>query len=150
MRHRRFMRDNQSLLALYENNYMLFRLLLPCLPQEDGWCVLEAKGLRPAYLHRVSIHRYTSEWILAHHFPEHSERPLAPDHQIRVYHDARLVEARIDGSEVPVSKQREVKMMRNRALGEWLDYCYRHGYRLNLDAEVENLPVDLSVIGVIA
>ncbi|MBV7434283.1 DUF1249 domain-containing protein [Cardiobacteriaceae bacterium TAE3-ERU3] len=150
MRHRRFMRDNPSLLALYENNYMLFRLLLPHLPQQEGWYVLESEGRRPAYLHRVSLHPYTSEWLLAHHFPHHAGRLLAPDHQIRVYHDARLVEARIDTQSVPVTQQRQAKVTRNRALGEWLDYCYRHGYRLNVNVAPDDLPDGLPAVGVLA
>ena len=54
----------------------------------------------------------------------------APDYCIRVYHDARLAEARLELN-LPLRELRAAKLAHNRALAEWLDYCRRHRYRLH-------------------
>ncbi|UJF24356.1 DUF1249 domain-containing protein [Suttonella sp. R2A3] len=139
MQHPRFMHDNASLQALYEQNYTLFRLLLPRTPKTECWHVLEAPERREVYVRCTAQHAYTSEWLLAHHFPERGEHSLAPDHCIRVYHDARLVEARIE-TLLAVNACKAVKLRHNRALAEWLDYCRRHGYKLNESRAFYDLP----------
>lgn len=128
MRRAHFWRDKPPLLTFYEQNYMLFRLVVPKAPADDGWHVLRAAGRVDVFLRRLSAHPYTSEWLLAHCYPGR-QRLFAPDYTIRVYHDARLAEAMTDPS-IPVRKQREHKYAVNRALGEWLDYCRRYGYRM--------------------
>lgn len=139
----RFARGTRSLLSLYEQNYMLFRLVLPEMPKRNGWFCLESEGKPPVYVHRLSIHPYTSEWLLGHFFPQHSKRVLNPDYVIRVYHDARLAEV-VPQGQVQVREMREYKLEINRALAEWLSYCHRRGYRVNWSADVKGLP-DLSV-----
>lgn len=129
----------ESLLPLYEQNYMLFRLILPNMPNEKGWFALEAQGRPPVYVHRLSAQPYTSEWLLGHFFPQRQRR-FSPDYTIRVYHDARLVEA-LPPMQKPVGEVRAYKLALNRALGEWLDYCHRHRYRLNAAAATADLPL---------
>ncbi|MDO5091078.1 MAG: DUF1249 domain-containing protein [Cardiobacteriaceae bacterium] len=124
-----FLREERPpLMMLYEHNYMAFRLIVPEPPVDDGWHMLQAEGRKPLFLRRISDHPYTSEWQLGHFFPER-QQALAPDHLIRLYHDARLAEAIIDPA-TPARAQREKKYQKNRALGEWLDYCRRHRYRM--------------------
>lgn len=132
-------KNSTRLLEIYEQNYVLFRLVLPQLPKESAWYALEAEGRSPVFVHRLSTHPYTSEWLLGHFFP-HRERCFAPDFTIRVYHDARLVEA-MPIEQKPVGEVREYKLALNRALGEWLDYCHRYRYRLNPEALVAHLPL---------
>ncbi|SUO97848.1 DUF1249 domain-containing protein [Suttonella ornithocola] len=127
-----------SLLSLYEENYRLFRLLLPILPETDGWFVLEAKDSAPVYGHRLSIHSYTSEWLLGHHFP-HKKRLFAPDFTIRIYHDARLAEAMLTET-VAIKEMKLKKAQLNRALAEWLTYCRRRQLVLNPKANIAHLP----------
>lgn len=129
--------NSSALLPLYEQNYMLFRLVLPELPPLHQWFVLEAQERSPLYGYRLSTSPYTSEWLLGHFFPQR-KRQFAPDFRIRVYHDARLVEA-MPPEQKPVGEVRMYKLALNRALGEWLDYCHRYRYRLNQAAEVGHL-----------
>ncbi len=140
MQQAHFLQREPSLLTLYEQNYMLFRLVLPELPGKDGWFALESAERPVVYVHRLAIHPYTSEWLLGHFHPHKRERRFTPDHVIRVYHDARLVEAMVREA-VPVNQMRKHKLARNRALYEWLDYCRRYRYRLNLDGVVTHLPL---------
>ena len=133
-----FIRQAQSLLSLYEQNYILFRLVLPDPPREDGWFVLESTNRPAVYGHRLSRHPYTSEWLLGHFYPPR-ERPFRPDDIIRVYHDVRLAEALVQ-KQVSVKQARQHKLARNRALAEWLEYCHRHRYRLARQADMTALP----------
>lgn len=137
MQRSRFIRHTQSLLSLYEQNYMLFRLVLPELPQSSAWFVLESADRPDVYVRRVESHPYTSEWLLGHVYAN-KRRMLAPDYAIRVYHDARLVEASLP-KKCPVNEVHQHKLALNRALFEWLEYCHRYGYHLNQQADVTYL-----------
>ena len=123
--------DRFALLALYEHNYMGFRLLLPVPPVDDGWYALKADGRADVCVRRVNEHPYTSEWLLGHRFPGR-RREFSPDYTIRLYHDMRLAEAMIDPL-TPIRDQRARKFAQNRALREWLDYCRRYGYRMTAE-----------------
>ncbi|MDO4643208.1 MAG: DUF1249 domain-containing protein [Cardiobacteriaceae bacterium] len=142
MQHPRFMqREELSLQSLYEHNYWLFRLLLPDLPVDDDWYALYAPMRAMIYIRCLGRHAYTSEWQLGHFYPQKRLRRLAPDFPIRVYHDARLVEAMVD-SHLPIRQLRQAKLAQNRALAEWLDYCRRYQYRL--EQQALDVPLDLS------
>lgn len=138
MRRAHFWRDKPPLLTIYEHNYMAFRLIVPVAPRDDAWYALSVSGRPDVFLRRLTAHPYTSEWMLAHRYPGR-KRVFAPDFTIRIYHDARLAEAMIDAG-TPIREQRERKYALNRALGEWLDYCRRYGYRMAAAAQsLENL-----------
>lgn len=126
---RMFARDRLALLALYEHNYMGFRLVVPVPPEDNAWYILKADSRADIYLRRLSSHPYTSEWQLGHIYPRR-RRSIAPDYTIRIYHDMRLAEAMIDPA-IPIRDQRTRKIAQNRALREWLDYCHRYRYRMN-------------------
>ena len=127
----RFMQhDEVSLQSLYEHNYWLFRLVLPQPPADDDWYLLRAPQRAAVYLRCIGRHAYTSEWLLGHFYPARQQRRIAPDYRIRVYHDARLAEARFEPN-LPLRELRTAKFAHNRALAEWLDYCRRHQYRLH-------------------
>lgn len=132
-----FARDRLALLALYEHNYMGFRLVVPVPPEDGGWHVLTAPGRADIYLRRLSSHPYTSEWRLGHAYPGR-RRAFAPDYTIRIYHDMRLAEAMIEPN-IPIREQRARKAAQNRALREWLDYCRRHRYRMAGALQTETL-----------
>lgn len=121
--------DKLALLALYEHNYIGFRLVVPTPPEDDAWYILKANARADIYLRRLSDHPYTSEWQLGHIYPGR-RRSFAPDYTIRIYHDMRLAEAMIDPA-TPIRAQRARKLAQNRALRDWLDYCRRHRYRLH-------------------
>ena len=92
--------------------------------------ILRAPQRAAIYLRCIGRHAYTSEWLLGHFYPQRQQRRFAPDYCIRVYHDARLAEARLDLN-LPLRELRAAKLAHNRALAEWLDYCRRHRYRLH-------------------
>ena len=123
-------RDDLTLQTLYEHNYCQFRLILPDPPPDDGWYALLAPGRPAAYLRRLDQSRYTGDWQLGHYYPHKTRRRFAPDYRIRIYHDARLAEARLE-LDLPLRELRAAKFAHNRALAEWLDYCRRHQYRLH-------------------
>ena len=123
-------RDDLTLQTLYEHNYCLFRLILPEPPPDDDWYALHASGRPAAYLRCLSQSPYTSDWQLGHYYPHKTQRRFAPDYCIRVYHDARLAEARFELN-LPLRELRAAKLAHNRTLAEWLDYCRRHRYRLH-------------------
>lgn len=139
MQRPKFLQRNASLLSLYEHNYQLFRLVLPVPPEAEGWFVLEAQGMPSVYVHRMSIHPYTSEWVIGHYYPHKKQRVFSPDYTIRVYHDARLCEAMLT-EDLPIRQVRPRKILLNRALGEWLDYCHRRHFRLNAQVDTSHLP----------
>ena len=56
------------------------------------------------------------------------KRLAAPDVSIRMYHDARLAEARSLRQSVPVVPPYK-KWTHNRFLQKWLSYCLDQGYR---------------------
>ena len=91
---------------------------------------LHAADRPAAYLRCLSQSPYTSDWQLGHYYPHKTRRRFAPDYCIRVYHDARLAEARLELN-LPLRELRAAKLTHNRALAEWLDYCRRHRYRLH-------------------
>ena len=73
----------------------------------------------------------TLQTLYEHNYcPNKARRRFAPDYCIRVYHGARLAEARLDLN-LPLRELRAAKLAHNRALAEWLDYCRRHRYRLH-------------------
>lgn len=128
-----------SLLHLYEQNYILFRLILPDLPKTSGWHILKSANRPPAYLHRISLHNYTSEWLLGHYFHHKKPQKFTPNHIIRIYHDARLCEALLD-KHPPIKQMRQQKKISNQALHAWLDYLHRNRYQLSEYAQSDSIP----------
>lgn len=129
----------QSLLFLYEQNYILFRLLLPALPKNKGWSVLKSQAHPNAFLYPLSRHAYTSEWLLGYHFAKRTPQQFSPDYVVRVYHDARLVEARL-ANRLAVNKIYDAKQKINQDLYRWLGYLHRHHYQLGQIKDIECLP----------
>ena len=118
-----------ALMGLYESNYLrLARLAgdLSCLPDSllsrvAGDCTLNLT---------VSARSpYTSELLLTYLLPgtaapEVIER--VPDLRLRVYHDARVLEA--CGAEVAAERELDRRWNRNQMVNKWLEYCLERGH----------------------
>ncbi len=127
-----------ALMSLYESNYI--RL---------GWLAGDLRALRGAYRSRIEgdcdllltvIEQctYTSIFDLTYELPGARGLTHCPDLRLRVYHDARLVEAEplADRPAEPAAKvvacaERELRQrwVRNMMLNKWLEYCAERGHR---------------------
>ena len=117
-----------ALMGLYESNFLRFNALagdLAALPRHG---VSVVAGDCELHLTVVERARYTSEARLTYLLPatELSNAALrVPDLRLRVYHDARTVEALPDGAQ-----ERELHQCwsRNLMLNKWLEYCVERGH----------------------
>ena len=126
-------------MTLYESNYVRLKWLLPELPA-DNTCLVSNVGADMAlYLRVTEVSRYTTTLVLTYLFQDGPQLVADPDLSIRVYHDARMVEAMActdrhrhralrefatgQGSEL------ERRWTRNIMLNKWLEYCADHGHR---------------------
>lgn len=126
-----------TLMELYEQNYVLIRLLVPELKyMHQGHFVSHASGAMPLELSVLSHSRYTSTFNLTYRFSEHSARGRSqkePDLAIRLYHDARSCEVMsglMPEGRIEVRRTRDLEEGRrlNRFLNKWLSYCIRQGH----------------------
>lgn len=130
-----------GLMTIYESNYIKLRHLFPDveLLQEDR----VSHATRDPDLHATLLERqpYTTTFKLTYQFPEPDGRSvLDPDLTVRVYHDARLVEAVMVCVEHRHAKLRELARLHSRELGrrwqsnmmlnKWLDYLLDMGHVL--------------------
>src|SRR5688572_2522827 len=130
-----------SLMTLYESNYI--RL---------GWILQDLNGLQGRHVSRgadgVGLHleviersRYTTLLNLSYRFAGDLGEVVTPDMQVRVYHDARLVEAcacadqpghdalrRLRDS---LSGELNRRWARNMLLNKWLEYCAERGHHFS-------------------
>jgi uncharacterized protein YqiB (DUF1249 family) len=132
----------ETLMVLYEENYIKLRRLAPDLYAMPTGSVLRIPGEVPLILEVSDRQKYTSTIRLTFEF-EHEEGgvQLEPDLVIRIYHDARSAEAVLESSagqfgvelktpqKVEVSMQKRVEI--NRFLNRWLTYCLREGHQFS-------------------
>lgn len=123
-----------SLMELYEKNYMLIRLLAPELKSLDAHAyVSRPEGLLPLELSCIEHNRYTTTFKLTYLFSTTSRHDREPDLTIRLYHDARTCE--VMSGLIP-SMRTESRRTRdltdgyrlNRFLHKWVSYCLRQGH----------------------
>jgi uncharacterized protein YqiB (DUF1249 family) len=128
-----------ALMTLYESNYIRLSWLVPDLTGLAQSAVSDVSGDLPLYLTRLERSRYTTTACLTYYFDDAGERIADPDLRIRIYHDARLVEAmacthhhrhealrRLDpGPGGELSR----RWVRNVMLNKWLEYCSDQGHR---------------------
>lgn len=133
-----------KLLTLYEQNYVLIRLLVPRLqemPQGVYWSRVEhCLDLR---LQVLEISPYTTTVNLSYVFDGSTRGHAAPDLQVRVYHDARSTEALsglVHGHRLTTRTVRtlEGSWQLNRFLYKWLRYCRHRGHIFQPDDGVLN------------
>ena len=135
-----------ALMGLYESNYIRF-----------GWLAANAAALDGRYCSSVAADcdlvlnvtercPYTTTLNLTYLLAHPTEPLEYPDMTIRIYHDARLVEAQAwaDIHPHPVLKalrsraERELdqRWARNLMLNKWLEYCVERGHRFSASARI--------------
>lgn len=131
-----------ALMDVYEQNYLLMRLLSPELKNLGlGAYVSQVNDSLPLELTVLSHSRYTSTFKLTYRFFDSSvkgRRDREPDLEIRLYHDARSCEVMsglMPDGRVQIRRTRDLDEGRrlNRFLNKWLNYCLRQGHQFNGD-----------------
>ncbi len=131
-----------ALMSLYESNYLRLAQLaghLERLPDVRISRVADDCDLRLSVTERSP---YTTSFDLTYLFPEVDGVSTYPDMRVRIYHDARLVEAQEWASQHGHEALRRIRGLaereldqrwaRNTMLNKWLEYCIDrgHGFRV--------------------
>jgi len=123
-----------TLMELYEKNYMLIRLLAPGLRTfESPTYLSQPDGLLPLELSAIEHNRYTTTFKLTYLFSTPNRPEREPDLTVRLYHDARTCE--VMSGLIPAMRH-ESRRTRdldngyrlNRFLHKWASYCLRQGH----------------------
>jgi hypothetical protein len=119
-----------ALMGLYESNYLRLAQLAGDLRQLPDCCVSRVEGDCTLVLNVCERVRYTSELLLTYLLPATGKPTVlerVPDLRLRLYHDARLLEARAAPGVAP---ERELDRCwnRNMMVNKWLEYCAERGH----------------------
>jgi uncharacterized protein YqiB (DUF1249 family) len=122
-----------GLMALYEENYIRLRNLVPRPDVLAAKAVSRVDGCIDLHVEVVELARYTSTLRLTYIFDGPTGPRHEPDLLVRVQHDARTAEAM--AVHMPRGLYRfdarrtlERCWQRNRFLHKWLGYCLRRGH----------------------
>ncbi len=130
-----------GLMTLYESNYIKLHQLAATLDWPAGSVV--SSSPRDNDLHAEILRRepYTTTLRLTYWFSDGVAAAPDPDLVVRVYHDARLVEAVSSGETHRHEKLRELarsssaeldrRWRLNMLLNKWLDYLFEVGHNLD-------------------
>ncbi len=134
-----------ALMSLYESNYVRLSSLAGDLRQLADLRVSRVPDDCDLRLSVTARSPYTTSLDLTYLFPEGEGFTTYPDLRVRVYHDARLVEAQEWLPEKTTPHEHEVlrrlrsaaereldqRWARNTMLNKWLEYCIDrgHGFR---------------------
>lgn len=135
-----------SLMELYEKNYIQIRLLIPELKSLDvnSAYVSQPQGLLPLEISGIEHSRYTTTFKMTYLFTSDVRQDREPDLSIRLYHDARTCE--VMSGLIP-SMRYESRRTRdltdnyrlNRFLYKWVSYCMRQGHGFDLSNTTSNV-----------
>jgi len=132
-----------GLMTLYESNYIKLGFLTSTFEWAADAFVSSSARDNDLYAEIVRREPYTTTIHLTYWFQETGGDWLAdPDLVLRIYHDARLVEAVRSGDAHRHAKLRELarsgssaeldrRWRLNMLLNKWLDYLYEVGHSLN-------------------
>lgn len=120
-------------MALYEENYIRLRNLIPRPDAVGRRAVSRVAGCIDLHLEIVELARYTTTLRLTYVFDDASGERREPDLYVRVHHDARTAEAMnvsLPRGRYRFEAQRTLRRSweRNRFLHKWLGYCLRRGH----------------------
>jgi uncharacterized protein YqiB (DUF1249 family) len=134
-----------ALMGLYESNFIRLGWLageLAALKGQQRSCVAADCDLVLTVTERSP---YTSTLSLTYVLPEEDGALKFPDMRVRIYHDARLVEAQqwADAHAQPVlqalrtraERELDQRWARNMMLNKWLEYCVERGHRFSSGSE---------------
>lgn len=137
-------RGYDSLMDLYENNFIRLRKLLPNLDAISDVAISHVHGCMDVHIRVLERSRYTTTLRMTYYFREGGELLAEPDLRLRVYHDACLVE--VLGGHLKHGRQRlehlpatalKMKWRLNRLLYKWLGYCLHLGHDFEPEADPE-------------
>src|SRR5258708_25102147 len=117
-------------MGVYESNYLRLAALAGNLAQLTGGRISDVAGDCTLVLSMLERARYTADLRLTYLLPDAvraAEPERVPDLRMRLYHDARLLEARSIGGAGP---EREMDRCwgRNIMLNKWLGYFAGRGH----------------------
>ena len=117
-------------MGLYESNYLRLAQLAGDLRALPASSVSRVEGDCTLVLNICERARYTTELLLTYLLPAPravSVLERVPDLRLRLYHDARLLEAR---GAAGVAPERELHRCwnRNMMVNKWLEYCAERGH----------------------
>ena len=119
-----------ALMGLYESNYLRLARLAGDLRALPDTGVSKVAGDCTLVLNVCERARYTTELLLTYLLPAR-QPPGAlervPDLRLRLYHDARLLEARGKGGLAP-ERELDRCWTRNMMVNKWLEYCAERGH----------------------
>jgi len=131
-----------SLMTLYESNFIRFGWLVPDLRQLSGSMQSVVAGEPALELCVVEQSRYTTTLAMSYLFADFGGQQRDPELEIRVYHDARLAEARTRSVEpahpqlrrlaASIPRENDRRWSCNMLLNKWLEYCAFTGHRFAL------------------
>ena len=129
---------------LYEQNYMMVRVLAPELRSMQGTGAGGSSADQPIYVSKVAgcldlelsqieHSKYTTTFNLTYRFSADHRNPREPDMTIRLYHDARTCEVMsglLQGLKHGPMRRRDLDegYSINRFLYKWMRYCLKQGH----------------------
>ena len=127
-----------GLMNLYESNYLRFKKLAGNPRLLSGVSRSEIENEVPLVLSVIERARYTTILNMTYFFSDNQLTVPDPNLIVRIYHDARMVEAEScnDLPRHPALKNLKIDAMdelarrwqRNILLHKWLDYCVEQGH----------------------
>jgi len=128
-----------SLMTLYESNYVRWRQLVSDPQLLAGESLSKPRDDCALRLRVEERGRYTTTVSLTYLFEQDGVVVSDPDLLVRIYHDARLVEAMrfarehrhrmLHALEVAARSELNARWRRNTMLNKWLEYCIERGHR---------------------
>jgi len=133
-----------GLMTLYESNYIKLHQLASPLEWPANAIVSSSPRDNDLYAELVRREPYTTTLRLTYWFDDAGVSAADPDIVVRIYHDARLVEAVSSGDAHRHAKLRELakrsndeldrRWRLNMFLNKWLDYLFEVGHSLSGEA----------------
>ena len=130
-----------GLMTLYESNYIKLHQLASTLEWPTDAIVSSSPRDNDLYAEIVRREPYTTTLRLTYWFADAGASVADPDVVVRIYHDARLVEAVRSGDAHRHAKLRELakssndeldrRWRLNMLLNKWLDYLFEVGHNLS-------------------
>ncbi len=127
-----------GLMALYDNNFLRLKQLIPELDRLDGYYRSRVAGDCDLHVEILERSRYTISMSLSYYFYEDGVRIADPDMKVKVYLDGQMAEATgFSGEHRHAAFRRltrlhraelDTRWRRNIILNKWLDYLMDQGH----------------------
>jgi len=139
------------LLDLYERNFKLLQQLVPELELPFDNAISRSDSDLPLHLTVLDRDRYTATFKLTYIFDDGASAQRQPDLVVRIYRDARVVEAlkqpqrphwlAKDDGDPEAGRFLKDQWGRNLMLGKWIEYLLEHGHGFGMAARPRLTPV---------